>query len=182
MPYIYLIRHAEAAAIWGDDQDPPLSENGQRQARQLVPRLTRKEPAKIISSPMQRARQTAQPLAQSWHQEVIIEPRLGEIPVPEDMTETRQHWLKARLRASWSDQKQSLQQWRKELLSCIREYDQNIYCFTHFVAINTLVGAANNNDRLLQFTPAHTSVTEIQVQDNRFIVRHLGKQATISIL
>ena len=63
---IYLVRHGEAAASWGQSPDPGLSELGHEQARNaahaLQPLLAGAEPV-LISSPLARALETAAPLA-----------------------------------------------------------------------------------------------------------------------
>jgi phosphohistidine phosphatase len=66
---IYLIRHAEAAPLGGvgaaSDAERPLTEAGQQQARQVGAALQRRgvRPVAILTSPLVRARQTADLLA-----------------------------------------------------------------------------------------------------------------------
>ncbi len=60
------VRHgtAEPKRGWkGRDQDRPLISSGDRQAKALSARLTRYRPARILSSPSLRCRQTVEPLA-----------------------------------------------------------------------------------------------------------------------
>lgn len=62
----------------GQPADPPLSEIGREQAR-LVANWLREEPIdRIYSSPLRRARETADPLAQQLGLEVEIEARISE--------------------------------------------------------------------------------------------------------
>ena len=58
---IFLIRHGEAAASWGDHPDPGLSDLGRGQAEAVSGILEKLGATSAISSPMQRCRETAQP-------------------------------------------------------------------------------------------------------------------------
>ena len=81
---LYLVRHGEAAARWGEDPDPGLSELGRAQARRtqmsLIDELT--GPVSIISSPLRRARETAAPLAGALGAQIRIDDAFREIPAP----------------------------------------------------------------------------------------------------
>ena len=75
---LYLVRHAKADA--GEpDELRPLSEDGQEQARQLGERLKADgiQPDIILSSPLLRARQTAEALARATGAEVEADERLA---------------------------------------------------------------------------------------------------------
>jgi phosphohistidine phosphatase len=67
---VYIIRHADALAAGErgitDDADRPLSEEGERQARAVGAGLQARDhrPALIVTSPLLRARQTAEGLQQ----------------------------------------------------------------------------------------------------------------------
>jgi len=79
---IYLVRHAESTANAGEltDDDPidvPLSNLGIGQAYSLAEQIT-KEPNFIISSPLIRAIQTAEPLANKFNKHIEIWQELAE--------------------------------------------------------------------------------------------------------
>lgn len=81
---LYIVRHGEP--IYGPDI---LTDLGHRQAQALVKRFERSGLDRIFSSPMGRARQTAQPTADALGLPVKIEPWMREIwpefaPVMED--------------------------------------------------------------------------------------------------
>ncbi len=61
---VFLVRHGEAAARWGEDPDPGLSERGREQASAASEALLGLLDAEvnIVSSPLLRARLTAEPL------------------------------------------------------------------------------------------------------------------------
>ena len=64
LPMVYLVRHGETAwtltAQHTGRTDLPLNEQGERQARELGARLTALRFDRILSSPLQRARRTAE--------------------------------------------------------------------------------------------------------------------------
>ena len=64
LPMVYLVRHADTAwTLTGQHTgrtDLPLTEQGERQARALGPSLTALRIDRIVSSPLQRARRTAE--------------------------------------------------------------------------------------------------------------------------
>lgn len=80
---LLLIRHGETA--WNPDNrfqgsaDTELSEKGREQARRLGERLRGKRIDRIISSPLSRARETAEAIAGHHGLTVEIEPRLCEV-------------------------------------------------------------------------------------------------------
>jgi 2,3-bisphosphoglycerate-dependent phosphoglycerate mutase len=81
---IYLIRHADALpgaeeVTPGGYDDQPLSELGRRQARALGERLRDARLAAIYSSPIGRARQTAEAIASEVGLSVQVEPDLREV-------------------------------------------------------------------------------------------------------
>jgi phosphohistidine phosphatase len=61
---VYLVRHAEAEPGTPDDEQRALTPAGKEQARQLADRLAADgvEPDAILTSPLRRARQTAEAL------------------------------------------------------------------------------------------------------------------------
>lgn len=69
---LYLIRHADAVDLvtsgQSDDAQRPLSEAGRGQCAPLAMALQRHEvrPARVVTSPLLRARQTAEGLLASW--------------------------------------------------------------------------------------------------------------------
>lgn len=67
--FIYLVRHAEKAA---DGKDPALTEQGKARAQNIATILQKTAVTSIYSSPTNRTRQTAQPLASRSGLEVQV--------------------------------------------------------------------------------------------------------------
>ncbi|MBT3425191.1 MAG: hypothetical protein HOL98_09840 [Gammaproteobacteria bacterium] len=80
MARIYGVRHGRAAAGFSQGPDPGLDTLGHQQAIGAAGKLIAKLPLVIISSPLKRALETAQPLVDMSHIDVIIEPRVAEVP------------------------------------------------------------------------------------------------------
>lgn len=75
---LYLVRHAEAVPGDPGDESRRLTDEGRRQARELGQRLVREkvQPDAVLTSPLARARETAEILAAELGAEPIAEDRL----------------------------------------------------------------------------------------------------------
>jgi broad specificity phosphatase PhoE len=179
-----LVRHAKPAATWGEAIDPGLDELGHTQARQAADRLRSLGPLQLYSSPLRRCRETADPLAALWSRPAIVLSTVAEIPSPPLEPAARQKWLHESMQGSW-DQLQSgappgspnFLGWRERLLDALREQHEDCVIFTHYIAINVAVGAAQGHQRVLAFRPGHASVTKIEVLQGRISVLELGQEA-----
>ena len=87
--------HGEAAAHWGEDSDPGLSDLGYQQASHASAALLGliDTDTRLISSPMLRARQTSEPLALALGASVAIDPCFREIQAPVGLKD-RPEWIK----------------------------------------------------------------------------------------
>ena len=93
---IYIIRHGEAAKSWEVDRDPELSLKGREQAQNISDILAQEDlnDFQIISSPLRRAIETAEPISKKLKKEVKIDESFIEIPSPGiDMSESPS-WLR----------------------------------------------------------------------------------------
>lgn len=83
MTYLYLIRHARstwnAQGRMQGHADPPLDELGLRQAEALAERFDRLKVDALYSSPLQRARSTAEAVGQRKNLAVQFDDRLKEL-------------------------------------------------------------------------------------------------------
>lgn len=174
---IYLVRHGEAAAHWGQSADPGLSALGCEQAevcaRALTPRLD--AGAVLLSSPLARATQTAAPLARHMGVDVSVSEAFREIPAPVPLPQ-RRDWLRAFMREEWKRQGEALITWREALLSALYSTQSPVVIFTHFLVINTVVGHIRGSERTLSFWPDNGSVTELLLRDGRLELVTLGRE------
>ena len=163
MTRLLLVRHARPVATWEKSADPPLDAVGMQQAEAVADRLAGRGPLSVATSPLRRARETSAPLALRWETEARVTDAVGEIPSPTDDLEARGAWLRGVLAQRWGDVDAALHTWRDRLLATFRELPYDTALFSHYMAINTAVGAATGDDRLLCCHPGHASVTELEV-------------------
>ncbi|MYD42326.1 MAG: histidine phosphatase family protein [Gammaproteobacteria bacterium] len=177
MKTIYFVRHGEAAAGFGAHRDPGLSALGQTQADATATHLATLDPMPIFSSPLQRAQQTAKALATKWDAPITIEDRIAEIPSPIDDLTDRSSWLASVMAGRWRELPPNLKTWRTALIECVVNAEQDCVMFSHFVAINLLVGEATNEAAMVSFRPANASITRFESDGTSLKVLSLGEQA-----
>src|SRR3954469_22301623 len=140
MPRITLVRHGQAAAGWGDDLDPGLSDVGRAQAEGVAAALASIGPQPILVSPLRRCREMAAPLAQRWGVEPVVDAAVGEIVSPADRAglDARAAWLRAPMEGAWSELDTELHTWRDAVVDRIRAIDVDTVVHSHFIAINVV--------------------------------------------
>jgi broad specificity phosphatase PhoE len=166
MPRLYLVRHGKAAASWDQEYDPGLNDLGRTQAQQAANTLSLLEPIDIITSPLTRAKETSRPLAELWDVRPRVESRVGEIPSSTDDLVARTRWLRTIMREEWSKLGEELSTWRGGVLKALWELDRDTVVFSHFIAINVVVGKASGDDRVVCFWPDNGSITQVEVTDS----------------
>ena len=177
MAKVILVRHGEAAAGFGAHRDPGLSNLGRQQAINTAKHLESIGPLPLFSSPLMRAQETAKPLSDLWQRDVEIETRIAEIPSPIEELESRATWLSTIMAGSWKSLPDELKIWREALIECVQNAPKDCVMFSHFVAINLLVGAANDDEHMVVFRPNNASMTQFTNDDDRLIVHSLGEEA-----
>jgi len=174
---IYLVRHGEAAASWGEDPDPGLSKLGQQQAREAAYSLASGtlQDCLLVSSPLARARETAEPLAASLAKPVAIDSVFREVPSPVPL-EQRQAWLRQFMTQQWHEQPEALQQWRTAILDTLSAVRETTIVFTHFLVINAVVGSVMERPETLCCWPANGSITTLSAESGALKLESLGEQ------
>lgn len=165
---VHLVRHGRAAAAWDVDPDPPLSEQGLAQALRVASRFSARGPLRVVSSPLLRCRQTAFPLATAWGVDVHLEPRVAEIPSPEGLAVTaRGAWLTEAMTGTWSElaarSGARYLAYRDATVRALCDLGEDAVVFSHFVAINAVIGAGLGDDRLVVSRLDNCSVTTMRV-------------------
>ena len=145
MARLFLVRHGEPLDDWGGGADPGLSRFGRNQVDHSAQRLVEFGPLKIVSSPAKRAQESADPAAKLQRQKVILEPRIGEVQPPAGVSDARA-WMLENFSSSstktWGDVDQRMRTYRDNVLAAVRGIEADTAMFTHYVAINIIVGAA----------------------------------------
>ncbi len=180
MKRLFLIRHGEPEAAWGDADDPGLSARGRDQA--MAAALALPHNLALWSSPMLRCRETAAPYAARCGVAPAIEPRISEVATPPEIG-ARRVWLAANFAwregapaRLWSSLDDALRAWREDVIAAARDADGDCALFTHFIAINVLVGAATGRAETIVCRPAHASITELVLDGTTLALARLGAQ------
>jgi broad specificity phosphatase PhoE len=178
---LYLVRHGQAAAGFDSHLDPGLAARGRLQAEATAAQLAVRGPLPIYSSPLARARETAAPLARRWGTRPLLEPRVSELPSPTQDLAERARLVRNAIQSRWPQLGADLKAWRESALDWVRGLDSDAVVFTHFIAINAIVGATTGDDRVVVFRPDHASVTRCEGHRGQVVLHELGREADTEI-
>ena len=178
MAIVRLVRHGRAAAGWDTDPDPVLDSLGRSQAQAVGEALRQVDAAVVLTSPMRRCRETSAYYAEPLGIDVIVDSSVSEIPAPLDVEMAgRADWLRHVMLGSWSELDDRYAAYRDAVVERIRVCDQDTIIFSHFVAINTVIGAALGDDRLVIRRLDNCSVTTMDVIDGELSLVEGGHEA-----
>lgn len=176
MALLYLVRHGRAAAGWDTAVDPPLDEQGRAQASATALRLDkllveagrRSDEVDVVTSPLLRCRETAEAFTVVTGRTARLETRITEIPSPAGVpVADRITWLRRVMQGTWDEliggEGDVYGTFHDELIDWARSVRGDTVAFSHFVAINAVIGAAIDDDRLVIRSLDNASVTTIEV-------------------
>ena len=189
MSRVHVIRHGRPASTWGGaDEDPGLDAEGRAQAeavaRELLALPADQRPTRVVSSPLRRCRETAQPFADALGVPVEIDPRVGEIPTPAALTAAqRPDWLRQAFSGRWDEIVGDLDYvgWTKSVASALAEHG-GAAVFSHFVALNAAVSAATGDPKVAVYRPDHCALTVFHIDGGRLILARKGREAHSQVL
>ena len=166
---IWLVRHGEAAAGFGEDVDPGLSPLGHEQAHAAERLLTPVVPASasLLSSPKRRALETGAPLARLRQQQLVTDPRFIELPSPGALDE-RHAWIQSVLQANWSELPSAVSAWQSRIFDALAACGGPTVIFTHFLVINSVEAQISGDDTVLQCMPSNGSVHHLSVSGGQW--------------
>jgi len=177
---VRLIRHGRATAGWDVDPDPGLDALGLDQAERVAELLLTEIAADVDvwTSPLRRCRQTASALTSRLETEAMVEPRVAEIPSPEGVAMAdRVGWLRAAMGGTWADLGDRYTAYRDQVVEAVRACERQTVIFSHFVAINAVIGHCLDDDRVLIDHLDNTSVTVVEVTDGSLRLIERGREA-----
>jgi broad specificity phosphatase PhoE len=189
MNIVHVIRHGRPASTWGGaDEDPGLDEAGLLQAKAVADEILGlpegERPRAVVSSPLRRCRETAAPLAEALGVEIVIDPRVGEIPTPAALSvEERPAWLRAAFGGRWDEIEGDLDYttWTRSVAAALSEH-VGAAVFSHFVALNGAVSVATGRPEVMAFRPDHCSRTVFEIDGDRLILIAKGREAQSQVL
>jgi probable phosphoglycerate mutase len=175
---LLLIRHAEPVRIGpgtvAGPADPHLTERGRVQAHRLSAWLAAEPIDAVLSSPLLRARDTAEPIGRALGLDVEVVDGLMEydaqsdfyIPV-EELRETRDHHWTAMIEGRWDELGgEPPDRFRARIVPCVdaiidRFPGGTVAAVCHGGVINVYLAALLGLDQHLWFHPEYTSISRI---------------------
>jgi probable phosphoglycerate mutase len=172
---LILVRHAEPVRIVDADgpADPPLAERGKKQAEALAAYLGGEPIGGVWSSPMQRARETAAPLAAALGVDVVVDTELAEwdreatsyIPIEELKANKDERWV-AMVEGTLDTSGVDLDEFRAGVVTAIDHVitgnpGGSIAVVCHGGVINAYLAHILGIDRPLWFEPKYTSIHRV---------------------
>ncbi|MEY3316078.1 MAG: hypothetical protein RL388_702, partial [Actinomycetota bacterium] len=148
---IALVRHGRASAGWDTALDPGLDDLGRKQADEAAEKLDLifvGQQVQIISSPLLRCQQTAKPFAKLRKASVQVCTEVAEIPSPNGIEMSgRVDWLRVAMQGTWADLGGEYVEFRDLVVKFVQSLKTNAVVFSHFVAINAVIGSLLSDDR-----------------------------------
>ena len=179
---IVLVRHGRASAGWDTAVDPGLDELGCAQADHAAKKLDQifvGQQVTIISSPLIRCQQTAEMFAKLRNASVRVCAEVAEIPSPVGVEMSgRVDWLRVAMQGTWADLGGEYVAFRDSVVQFVRSIKTSTVIFSHFIAINAVVGALTGDDRLVIRSLDNCSITLLE-QDSagNFRIAQTGHEA-----
>ena len=163
---IALVRHGRASAGWDTAVDPGLDELGCAQADDAAKKLDQifaGQQVEIVSSPLLRCQETAEMFAKLRGGKIRIADQVAVIPSPVGVEmRDRVDWVRVAMQGSWADLGQEYVAFRNRCVEFVRGLNGNTVVFSHFIAINAVVGALTDDDRLVIRKLDNCSVTLLE--------------------
>lgn len=175
---VRLVRHGRAAAGWDTDPDPDLDALGRQQAAAIAEQLGGLGLVRVVSSPLLRCRSTAVAYAAPRRLGVAIAAEVAEIPSPHGVAMAdRVDWLRAAMQGTWAQLGPRYERYRDRVVTFVRECDDATVVFSHFVAINAVIGACTGDDRLVIRSLDNCSMTTVAIDGDRLELVETGHEA-----
>lgn len=175
---VRLVRHGRAAAGWDTDPDPDLDDLGRSQAAAVASALPVTASTSIVTSPLRRCRSTAAAFAEVAGRAPVVEPAVAEIPSPDGVAMAdRVDWLRAAMLGTWADLGPRYSAYRDRVVATVSSLPDGTVVFSHFVAINAVIGACCDDDRLVIRSLDNCSVTTVTIEDGRLRLLAGGHEA-----
>ena len=175
---VHLVRHGRAAAGWDTDVDPPLDDLGRAQAAGVADVLGGLGPLAVVTSPLRRCGETAAVFAEPRGLAVVVAEEVREIPSPEGHgMEQRVDWLRSAMAGEWGVLGPRYTAYRDSVVDFVTALAEPTVVFSHFVAINAVIGACLGDDRLVIRRLDNCSVTTVAIEDGRLRLLSGGAEA-----
>ena len=172
---LVLIRHAEPVRVdeGPERADPELHERGRRQAERLAAYLAEESLDGLVSSPLLRALQTAEPIAAVHNLALVVDDELTEfdreatsyIPIEELRATRDERWL-AMVEGRLDEFEVDPDEFRSGVVRAVERIvaanpGRKVAVVCHGGVINAYLGHILGISRLMWFEPAYSSVHRV---------------------
>lgn len=186
--HITVIRHGQPDEVGTDD--PPLTEQGRRQALSVQKALARYSFDHVISSPALRAQQTAAPFLKATGHQLHLEPSVTEIDYGDEEyvrvedarargDHTWEMW-KERLRATVDQpaEKAFIDGFKTAFQTLSQTHDgKQVLVFAHGGVVNGLTALATRSRRLWIMLPDYCGISRFEFRKGQFVLKTLNEIA-----
>ncbi|SOC41571.1 histidine phosphatase family protein [Ureibacillus acetophenoni] len=170
---VYLVRHCQAA---GQEMQAELTEEGKKQAKELMRFFEKRNIKHIISSPFTRAIQSIQPTADSLGLQVEIDERLSEHKL---ISKNLNDWLE-RIKESVSDRELKMaggvssREIAKSGMEVFETAKDGTVLTTHRNTLGLLLMQVHGMQGLKEWAGfSHPDVYEVKVKNGNYYVRRI---------
>ena len=173
---LIFVRHGEAASAWQRHENPGLSEAGLLQAKKLIEheKFLELKDFTFISSPKSRAIETAQPLANKFNKEILIDDAFIEIPSQDIPFDKKKIWLEDIIKMDKNKLPKNIKSWREKIFVKLKDIKNHSIIFTHFMVLNSLISELTASKSIFCFYPDYTSIVEINIE--RGVIKSFSKE------
>ena len=183
---VTMIRHGQPDEVGHDD--PPLTEQGRRQAASVMKTLQHARFDHVVCSPFQRARETAEPFLNATGMTPEIDPDLAEIDYG-DPEYVRVEEARDRGDEVWET-------WKKRLVATVdepaeaaflsgikssmdrlaKDFDgKDVIIFAHGGVVNGMAAMATHAPRLWIVPPDYCGISRFEVRKGRISLKTLNE-------
>jgi len=167
---VALVRHGRASAGWDTAVDPDLDDLGRKQADDAAKKLAQifeGRQIQIVSSPLLRCQQTAKPFADLRKVPVQVCAEVAEIPSPAGVSMAgRVDWLRAAMQGTWVELGDDYTTFRDRVVSFVKSIRVDTVIYSHFIAINAVIGSLTGDDRLVIRSLDNCSITLLELDSS----------------
>ena len=172
------VRHAEPQRVapgTGKPANPPLTEHGREQAQRLAGWLAHEHIDAVLTSPQQRAIETAQPIADAHGLKIEVVEGLVEYDVQadhyipmEELREKKDDQWQAMVEGRWEDYGgENPARFRDRIVPTLNAVieahpGETVVVVCHGGVINVYLAALLGIDRHLWFDPGYTSISRVR--------------------
>ncbi len=179
---IALVRHGRASAGWDTAVDPGLDDLGRSQADEAAKKLDlifAGQQVEIVSSPLLRCQQTAKSFADMRKAPMRVCAEVAEIPSPSGVEmSARVDWLRTAMQGTWADLGGEYVEFRASVVEFVQSLETSTVVFSHFIAINAVIGSLIGDDRLVICSLDNCSITLLERDANgKLSIAQTGREA-----